>query len=108
MSGVARLVLRWSAVADFLLVYISEAHATDGWRLGSVVTTRRQHRSLGAPPLSPYKPTHTTTHTHKHAPAHARTISKPPACSPANGGHCLCTGMLCVFGRLIYRNCHFI
>eukprot|EP00873_Tetraselmis_striata_P033586 jgi/Tetstr1/453850/TSEL_004011.t1 len=46
MSGVARLVLRWSAVADFLLVYISEAHATDGWRLGSVVTTRRQHRSL--------------------------------------------------------------
>lgn len=33
-------------MADFLCVYVKEAHTTDGWRLGSVVSVVPAHKTL--------------------------------------------------------------
>ena len=44
--AVSRLRTRWGAHVRFLVVYVQEAHTTDGWRLGRVLTTVPQHKTL--------------------------------------------------------------
>ncbi|XP_019626689.1 PREDICTED: type I iodothyronine deiodinase-like [Branchiostoma belcheri] len=44
---VKRIMSDFASVADFVVVYVAEAHPTDGWALsGNMATDIRQHRSL--------------------------------------------------------------
>lgn len=37
---------RYAAHADFLLVYVLEAHTPEAWRLGRVISANPQHKTL--------------------------------------------------------------
>lgn len=41
-----RLSCQRAACANFLFIYIQEAHALDEWPVGATVSTRRQHQTL--------------------------------------------------------------
>lgn len=46
LKAFRRLVLRYSDIADSLLVYIEEAHPSDGWRSSDAPYQIRGHQSL--------------------------------------------------------------
>ena len=47
MPEVNDLVAGWAGAADFVAVYIEEAHATDEWPIAQMDIALRQHRSMG-------------------------------------------------------------
>ena len=46
LSEFQQLVLDYTEVADFIIVYTSEAHPTDGWLIHGNKYTIQQHRTL--------------------------------------------------------------
>ena len=40
------LISKYGCIADFLGVYVREAHTQDGWKLGDVITQHNTHKNL--------------------------------------------------------------